>query len=156
MCSFGVSQHTHRPRKINASTDRGYILCIRYTHTLVPVAGSAGQVITGNHETYLISADSSESADSWVAAIRRVMHEVSHTHLCTAHYVILLLPILYEQPFGGGMFGRSLEETLQVEARLGGSFVPVLVHKCVKFIKEHGKLTCTMAGRPAGQILCVL
>ena len=43
----------------------------------LPVAGSAGQVITGNHETYLISADSAESADSWVAAIRRVMHEVS-------------------------------------------------------------------------------
>ena len=42
------------------------------------VAGSAGQVITGNHETYLISADSAESADSWVAAIRRVMHEVSY------------------------------------------------------------------------------
>jgi phosphoribosylformimino-5-aminoimidazole carboxamide ribonucleotide (ProFAR) isomerase len=52
----------------------------------LPVAGSAGQVITGNHESYLISADSAESADSWVAAIRRVMHEVmyQHTHT-TAH-----------------------------------------------------------------------
>lgn len=38
------------------------------------------------------------------------------------------------------MFGRSLEETLQVEARLGGSFVPVLMHRCVKFIRDHGEL----------------
>jgi len=34
-------------------------------------------VITGNHESYLISAESAEIADVWVAAIRRVMHEVS-------------------------------------------------------------------------------
>ena len=39
-------------------------------------AGNAGQVITGNHNTYLISADSAELAEQWVAAIRRVMHEV--------------------------------------------------------------------------------
>lgn len=39
-------------------------------------AGSAGQGITSNHETYLISADSAQLADSWVAAIRRVIHEV--------------------------------------------------------------------------------
>ena len=38
------------------------------------------------------------------------------------------------------MFGRSLEETMQVEARLGGAYVPVFVHKCVSFIREHGKL----------------
>ena len=37
------------------------------------------------------------------------------------------------------MFGRSLEETIQVEGRLGGSFVPVLVHRCVKFIRDHGE-----------------
>ena len=44
------------------------------------------------------------------------------------------------------MFGRSLEETIQVEARLGGSFVPVLIHRCVKYIREHGELACNMAG----------
>ena len=48
--------------------------------------------------------------------------------------------LFFFQPYGGGMFGRSLEETLQVEARLGGSFVPVLVHRCVKFVREHGEL----------------
>ena len=42
------------------------------------------------------------------------------------------------QPYGGGMFGRSLEETMQVEARLGGTYVPVLLHRCINFIREHG------------------
>ena len=42
------------------------------------------------------------------------------------------------QPYGGGMFGRSLEETMQVEARLGGNYVPVLLHRCIKFVRDHG------------------
>lgn len=47
------------------------------------IAGNAGQVISSNHDTYLISADSAEMADSWVAAIRRVMHEVSwYEYVC--------------------------------------------------------------------------
>ena len=37
------------------------------------------------------------------------------------------------------MFGRSLEETMQVETRLGGAYVPILVHRCAKFILDHGK-----------------
>lgn len=37
------------------------------------------------------------------------------------------------------MFGRSLEETMAVEARLGGTFIPVLVHRCANFIREHGE-----------------
>ena len=36
------------------------------------------------------------------------------------------------------MFGRSLEETMQVEARLGGAFIPVLIHRCVRFLRENG------------------
>lgn len=86
------------------------------TYKFEIVAGNDRQVITSTHNTYLISADNGEAADNWVAAIRRVMHE----------------------PYGGGMFGRSLDETMQVEARLGGAYVPVLLHRCVKFIKEHG------------------
>lgn len=38
------------------------------------------------------------------------------------------------------MFGRKLEETMVVEARLGGEYVPILVHRCAKFILEHGKV----------------
>lgn len=48
-------------------------------------AGNAGQGITSNHETYLISADSADLADTWVEAIRRVMHEVCcHVYIDTA------------------------------------------------------------------------
>lgn len=43
------------------------------------------------------------------------------------------------QPVGGGMFGRSLAETVKFEARRGGGYVPHVVHKCVDFIKAHGK-----------------
>lgn len=39
------------------------------------VAGR-GQQISNTHDTYLISAESAVEADDWVAAIRRVMHEV--------------------------------------------------------------------------------
>lgn len=38
------------------------------------------------------------------------------------------------------MFGRKLEETMQVEVRLGGSYIPILVHRCAKFIINYGKL----------------
>ena len=37
------------------------------------------------------------------------------------------------------MFGRSLAETMQVEARLGGTFVPILLYRCIKFLREYGK-----------------
>ena len=39
-------------------------------------AGKERQVISSNHDTYLISAESAEDANNWVAAIKRVMHEV--------------------------------------------------------------------------------
>ena len=37
------------------------------------------------------------------------------------------------------MFGRSLEETMRVESRLGGTYIPILIHRCVKFIRENGE-----------------
>lgn len=43
--------------------------------TILYVAGH-GQQLSKTHETYLISAESAQDADDWVAAIRRVMHEV--------------------------------------------------------------------------------
>ncbi|XP_019849875.1 PREDICTED: rho GTPase-activating protein 24-like [Amphimedon queenslandica] len=80
------------------------------------IAGSGRDSITSTHDSYMISAESTEDADEWVAAIKRVLYE----------------------PYGGGMFGRKLEETMTVEARLGGEYVPILVHRCAKFILEHG------------------
>lgn len=37
------------------------------------------------------------------------------------------------------MFGRSLAETMAVEVRLGGTYIPVLVHRCSNYIRDHGR-----------------
>ena len=69
-----------------------------------------------------------------------------HVHVCVTVYVYLCTcngtygsVFIFLQPYGGGMFGRGLEDTMRVEARLGGAYIPILVHRCVKFIIEHGK-----------------
>lgn len=36
------------------------------------------------------------------------------------------------------MFGRSLAETVRFETRRGGGYVPLIVLKCVDFIKANG------------------
>ena len=40
-------------------------------------AGSGRDSITSTHDSYMISSESSEDADEWVAAIKRVLYEVS-------------------------------------------------------------------------------
>ena len=35
------------------------------------------------------------------------------------------------------MFGRGLEETMEVETRLGGGYIPILLHRCVSFIRQQ-------------------
>lgn len=42
------------------------------------------------------------------------------------------------------MFGRSLAETVKFETRRGGGYVPLIVYKCVDFIKAHGKSLTTV------------
>ena len=37
------------------------------------------------------------------------------------------------------MFGRPLEDTMALESRLGGRYVPLMVHKCVEFVRKHGE-----------------
>lgn len=41
------------------------------------------------------------------------------------------------------MFGRSLAETIKFETRRGGGCVPLVVSKCVEFIKTYGKRSST-------------
>lgn len=36
------------------------------------------------------------------------------------------------------MFGRNLTETVKYEARKTGGFIPVIVERCVEFIREKG------------------
>ena len=40
------------------------------------------------------------------------------------------------------MFGRSLAETVRFETRRGGGYVPLIVQKCVDFIRANGKHVC--------------
>ena len=61
-----------------------------------------------------------------------------YVYLCTCNGSYGSI-FIFLQPYGGGMFGRGLEDTMRVEARLGGAYIPILVHRCVKFIIEHGK-----------------
>ena len=44
------------------------------------------------------------------------------------------------------MFGRNLSETVTHEARKIGGYIPILVERCVEFIREKGlsdKFACT-------------
>jgi hypothetical protein len=72
--------------------------------------------VSQTHDTFQMCADSEKDMDSWIDAINRVLYE----------------------PYGGGMFCRPLDDTMAVECRLGGRYVPLLIHKCAEFIRKHG------------------
>ena len=38
------------------------------------------------------------------------------------------------------MIGRSIEDTVRVDSRRGGGMVPIMVEKCVEFIRNVGKV----------------
>ncbi|XP_024242324.1 rho GTPase-activating protein 22 isoform X1 [Oncorhynchus tshawytscha] len=69
-----------------------------------------------SHEAFLLMANSQSDMDDWVKAIRRVIWA----------------------PFGGGIFGQHLEDTVQYEKKFGHRLAPLLVEQCVDFIKERG------------------
>ncbi|NXQ72763.1 RHG22 protein, partial [Quiscalus mexicanus] len=69
-----------------------------------------------NHEAFLLMANSQNEMEDWVKAIRRVIWA----------------------PFGGGIFGQHLEDTVQYERRYGQRLAPLLVEQCVDFIRERG------------------
>uniref|UniRef100_A0A8K9WL88 Rho GTPase activating protein 22b n=1 Tax=Oncorhynchus mykiss TaxID=8022 RepID=A0A8K9WL88_ONCMY len=69
-----------------------------------------------NPEAILLLANSQSDMDDWVKAIRRVIWA----------------------PFGGGIFGQSLEDTVQYEKKFGHRLAPLLVEQCVDFIRERG------------------
>uniref|UniRef100_A0A672IR59 Rho GTPase-activating protein 24 n=1 Tax=Salarias fasciatus TaxID=181472 RepID=A0A672IR59_SALFA len=68
------------------------------------------------HESFLLMANSQTDMDDWVKAIRRVIWA----------------------PFGGGIFGQRLEDTVQYEKKFGPRLAPLLVEQCVDFIRERG------------------
>ncbi|KAI5091529.1 rho GTPase-activating protein 24 isoform X4 [Silurus meridionalis] len=72
--------------------------------------------MTSNHETYLLMASTQNDMEDWVKTIRRVIWA----------------------PFGGGIFGQKLEETVRYERRYGNKLAPMLVEQCVDFIRRWG------------------
>ncbi|XP_070690589.1 rho GTPase-activating protein 25 [Pempheris klunzingeri] len=72
---------------------------------------------TGDRERcpYVFMANSPSDLEEWVRTLRRVIG----------------IPT-------SGVFGRGLMDTVTYEQRFGQNLVPILVQKCVEFIKEHG------------------
>ncbi|KAM9306451.1 rho GTPase-activating protein 24 isoform 2-T3 [Pholidichthys leucotaenia] len=80
------------------------------------IPGGDRERMTANHETYLLMASTQNDMEDWVKTIRRVIWA----------------------PFGGGIFGQKLEETVRYERRFGNKLAPMLVEQCVDFIRQRG------------------
>ncbi|NWT53207.1 RHG24 protein, partial [Erythrocercus mccallii] len=80
------------------------------------VPGGDRERMTANHETYLLMASTQNDMEDWVRSIRRVIWA----------------------PFGGGIFGQKLEDTVRYEKRYGNRLAPMLVEQCVDFIRQWG------------------
>ncbi|XP_064165161.1 rho GTPase-activating protein 24 isoform X2 [Anguilla rostrata] len=80
------------------------------------VPGGDRERMTANHETYLLMASTQNDMEDWVKTIRRVIWA----------------------PFGGGIFGQKLEETVRYERRFGNKLAPMLVEQCADFIRQWG------------------
>ncbi|XP_072784757.1 rho GTPase-activating protein 24 isoform X2 [Taeniopygia guttata] len=80
------------------------------------VPGGDRERMTANHETYLLMASTQNDMEDWVKSIRRVIWA----------------------PFGGGIFGQKLEDTVRYEKRYGNHLAPMLVEQCVDFIRQQG------------------
>ncbi|NXJ79177.1 RHG22 protein, partial [Trogon melanurus] len=87
-------------------------------HLFEIIPGGAGdrEKMPVNHEAFLLMANSQNEMEDWVKAIRRVIWA----------------------PFGGGIFGQRLEDTVQYERKYGQRLAPLLVEQCVDFIRERG------------------
>ncbi|XP_053260144.1 rho GTPase-activating protein 24 isoform X2 [Podarcis raffonei] len=80
------------------------------------IPGGDRERMTANHETYLLMASTQNDMEDWVKSIRRVIWA----------------------PFGGGIFGQKLEDTVRYEKRYGNHLAPMLVEQCVDFIRLRG------------------
>ncbi|KAM9476688.1 rho GTPase-activating protein 22 isoform 2-T3 [Clarias gariepinus] len=87
-------------------------------HLFEIVPGGAGEKDRSapSHDAFLLMANSQNDMEDWVKAIRRVIWA----------------------PFGGGIFGQHLEDTVQNERKFGTRLAPLLVEQCVDFIREQG------------------
>nr|XP_033798983.1 rho GTPase-activating protein 22 isoform X3 [Geotrypetes seraphini]XP_033798984.1 rho GTPase-activating protein 22 isoform X3 [Geotrypetes seraphini] len=85
---------------------------------MMAAVGGAGdrEKTAVNQEAFLLMANSQNDMEDWVKAIRRVIWA----------------------PFGGGIFGQRLEDTVLYERKYGHRLAPLLVEQCVDFIRERG------------------
>ncbi|XP_071385502.1 rho GTPase-activating protein 24 isoform X2 [Centroberyx affinis] len=88
----------------------------KFLFEVVPGCRGDRERMTANHETYLLMASTQNDMEDWVKTIRRVIWA----------------------PFGGGIFGQKLEETVRYERRFGNKLAPMLVEQCVDFIRQWG------------------
>ncbi|XP_015251649.1 PREDICTED: rho GTPase-activating protein 22-like isoform X2 [Cyprinodon variegatus] len=88
----------------------------RHLFEIVPGGAVEKERAPISHESFLLMASSQTDMDDWVRAIRRVIWA----------------------PFGGGIFGQRLEDTVQFERKFGPRLAPLLVEQCADFIRERG------------------
>uniref|UniRef100_A0AAV2LRD2 Rho GTPase-activating protein 24 n=1 Tax=Knipowitschia caucasica TaxID=637954 RepID=A0AAV2LRD2_KNICA len=88
----------------------------RHLFEIVPGGSGEKERAPVSHESFLLMATSQNDMDDWVKAIRRVIWA----------------------PFGGGIFGQRLEDTVLYEKKFGSRLAPLLVEQCVDFIRERG------------------
>ncbi|XP_041830753.1 rho GTPase-activating protein 22 isoform X1 [Melanotaenia boesemani] len=88
----------------------------RHLFEIVPGGTGEKDRAPVSHESFLLMANTQTDMDDWVKAIRRVIWA----------------------PFGGGIFGQRLEDTVQYEKKFGPRLAPLLVEQCVDFIRERG------------------
>ncbi|XP_030059026.1 rho GTPase-activating protein 22 isoform X1 [Microcaecilia unicolor] len=88
----------------------------RHLFEIIPGGAGDREKTAVNQEAFLLMANSQNDMEDWVKAIRRVIWA----------------------PFGGGIFGQRLEDTVLYERKYGQRLAPLLVEQCVDFIREHG------------------
>uniref|UniRef100_A0AAA9TKN2 Rho GTPase activating protein 22 n=2 Tax=Bos TaxID=9903 RepID=A0AAA9TKN2_BOVIN len=96
----------------------GLCCCKDWRGHLRAPKGGAGEreKVPANPEALLLMASSQRDMEDWVQAIRRVIWA----------------------PFGRGIFGQRLEDTVHHERKYGPRLAPLLVEQCVDFIRERG------------------
>ncbi|XP_060781908.1 rho GTPase-activating protein 22 isoform X3 [Neoarius graeffei] len=96
----------------------GLSCCRVQEHHTAQLKGGTGEKDRSapSHDAFLLMANSQNDMEDWVKAIRRVIWA----------------------PFGGGIFGQHLEDTVQYERKFGTRLAPLLVEQCVDFIREQG------------------
>ncbi|XP_060067022.1 rho GTPase-activating protein 24-like [Ylistrum balloti] len=79
------------------------------------MTGPVQSKMTPNHDTFLLWAATAEERDTWIKALRKIMHA----------------------PFGGAIFGQSLQDTMAYERKYCRR-VPYIITHSVEFLRQYG------------------